>query len=149
MHDPPDSTPAGRRGFLQWLLSASVLAWLGSLLYPVIAYLQPPEVAEPEVASIRVAALAELPPGSSRLFKFGREPGILIHTRSGDLRAFFATCTHLDCTVQYRDDWDLIWCACHNGRYDLAGRNVSGPPPRPLTALRVEIQGDDVHVHRS
>ena len=74
---------------------------------------------------------------------------MLIHTNAGELKAFFATCTHLDCTVQYRDDWDLIWCACHNGRYDLSGRNVAGPPPRPLTTLAVEVKGDDIYVHRA
>jgi Rieske Fe-S protein len=26
----------------------------------------------------------------------------------------------------------VIWCACHNGRFDLDGRVLAGPPPRPL-----------------
>jgi Rieske Fe-S protein len=148
MDAPQAGSATGRRGFLGWLLGLSATAWLASIVYPVFAYLRPPPVAEPDVASVTVATLDELPAGSSRIFKFGREPALLVRTRAGELRAFIATCTHLDCTVQYRDDWDLIWCACHNGRYDLNGRNVSGPPPRPLTTLTVEVKGDDIIVHR-
>ncbi|HKJ03801.1 MAG TPA: Rieske (2Fe-2S) protein, partial [Longimicrobiales bacterium] len=55
-------------------------------------------------------------------------------------------CTHLDCTVQYRDDLHEIWCACHNGHYDLTGKNVSGPPPRPLTAYTVVVRGTQIIV---
>jgi Rieske Fe-S protein len=41
-----------------------------------------------------------------------------------------------------------VWCACHNGRFDLTGRNVGGPPPRPLDQLEVAVRGDDVVVSR-
>ena len=48
------------------------------------------------------------------------------------LRVFVATCTHFDCTVGYLPDENRIFCACHEGYYDLDGRVLSGPPPRPL-----------------
>ena len=60
-----------------------------------------------------------------------------------------AVCTHLSCTVQYRSDLQEIWCACHNGHYDLNGRNVAGPPPRPLRSFTVTEQNGDVVVSRS
>jgi len=74
---------------------------------------------------------------------------ILLRLASGELRAFSATCTHLDCTVQYRSDQGVIWCACHNGKYDTNGRNIAGPPPRPLDQYRVVIQGEDVLISKS
>jgi Rieske Fe-S protein len=138
-----------RRRFFGWFLGSVVAAWLGAIVYPIFAYLRPPKVAEPTVSSVLVCRKADLRPGTSKVFQFGRKPGLLIHTATGDLRAFDATCTHLDCTVQYREDWNLIWCACHNGRYDLTGRNVSGPPPRPLTPLRIETRGEEIYVHRA
>ena len=61
-----------------------------------------------------------------------------MRTPDGQFRAFSAVCTHLDCTVQYKADTSQIWCACHNGLYDLSGNVVSGPPPRPLETLRGE-----------
>ena len=85
---------------------------------------------------------------SGKIVKFGTKPVILIRTANNELRALSATCTHLDCTVQYRKDMGLIWCACHNGKYDLNGRNVSGPPPRPLDEYRVVVQGEEVLISK-
>jgi Rieske Fe-S protein len=86
---------------------------------------------------------ADVKPNSGRIFKF------LVRTESGDFRAFSAICTHLNCTVQYRDDIAHIWCACHNGHYDLNGRNIAGPPPRPLEAFVVNIQGNQIIVKKA
>jgi Rieske Fe-S protein len=66
----------------------------------------------------------------------------------GTYRALSGTCTHLGCTVQYRNDLREVWCACHNGIYDLNGRNVSGPPPRPLDVFDVHLRGDEIVVSR-
>jgi Rieske Fe-S protein len=57
-------------------------------------------------------------------------------------------CTHLDCIVQYREDIGHIWCACHNGHYDLNGANIQGPPPRPLSRYTVVEQGDRIIVSK-
>ena len=65
-------------------------------------------------------------------FNFGGKPCLVIRTPDGQVRAFNAVCTHLECTVEYRAAEADIFCNCHNGVYDLNGRNVSGPPPRPL-----------------
>ena len=67
---------------------------------------------------------------------------------SAELKAMAATCTHLDCTVQHRPDLGIVWCSCHNGRYDLDGKNISGPPPRPLEKYVVNEVGDDIFVVR-
>jgi len=78
----------------------------------------------------------DIAPNAGQIVWFGREPGILIKTPSGQLRAFTAICTHLACTVQYRDDLGHIWCACHNGHYDLNGVNVAGPHRAPSSGTR-------------
>ena len=49
---------------------------------------------------------------------------------------------------QYRDDIGHIWCACHNGHFDLNGRNIAGPPPEPLEAFDVAVRGNDIVVRR-
>ena len=57
-------------------------------------------------------------------------------------------CTHLDCTVQFKPDTSQLWCACHNGTYDLGGNVVSGPPPRALEKFVVNLrgEGDDAEI---
>ncbi len=141
-------TPPGRRG-VNLLLGTGIIASIASFIYPAIRYIIPPPVAEPAGRSVVAAGVNELRRNSGKVFKFGAKPGILIHTLEGEFRAFSAVCTHLNCTVQYRDDLRQIWCACHNGLYDLDGRNVSGPPPRPLERFAVNIQGEDVIVSRN
>jgi Rieske Fe-S protein len=95
------------------------------------------------------AKVGELKDNAAKVFKFGSTPAILIRIPDGNYRAFTAVCTHLGCTVQYRSDLHEIWCPCHNGKYNLQGRNVSGPPPRPLAQYQVHIQGEDIVVVRN
>jgi Rieske Fe-S protein len=138
----------GKRDFLKYVLGGGLLAWFASVAYPIFAYLKPPEQGEVEVSSVKVGALSSIEKDSGTIVRFGNKPVILVRTAAGELRAFSATCTHLDCTVQYRKDMGVIWCACHNGRYDLTGRNIAGPPPRPLDEFRVVVQGGDVLLSR-
>jgi Rieske Fe-S protein len=108
----------------------------------------PPQLAESVEVTVVAAKVGELPPNSGKIFKFGSRPALLLHTPAGELKAFDAICTHLNCTVQYRPDYGHIWCACHNGHYDISGKNISGPPPRPLDRLTVAVRGDDIVVSR-
>jgi Rieske Fe-S protein len=99
--------------------------------------------------SVVAAKNAELPSNTGKIFKFGSKPGIVIRTETGEVKAFSASCTHLDCIVQYDPASKEIVCACHNGKYDLTGKNVSGPPPRPLEEFAVNVKGDDITVTRA
>jgi Rieske Fe-S protein len=138
-----------RKRFIDWIIGSSVGGFFVAVLYPVTRYLVPPRVAESTLNSVVVPFRPDdLAPNSGRIFKFGNRPGILIRTPAGELRAFNARCTHLDCTVQYRDDLAHIWCACHNGHYDLTGRNIEGPPPSPLEAYDVAVRGNEINVRR-
>jgi Rieske Fe-S protein len=130
------------------LLGGGLLASLASFLYPIVRYLVPPPVAELGTDEEVAAKVAELKSNGGKIFRFGSRPGLLIMNADGTYRALSATCTHLGCIVQYRRDLREIWCACHNGLYDLNGRNISGPPPRPLEVFDVHLRGDDIVVSR-
>jgi cytochrome b6-f complex iron-sulfur subunit len=138
-----------RRQFVNILLGGGILGWLASVIYPVLSYLRPPKTPEANVQAIKAGLVSEFPVNSGRIVKFGRKPVILIRTEAGDFRAFSATCTHLECIVQYRPELKQIWCACHNGLYDLKGRNVSGPPPRPLEEYAVKVVADEINITKS
>jgi Rieske Fe-S protein len=74
---------------------------------------------------------------------------LLIRVSQTEWRAFSAVCTHLSCIVQYDASRGLIWCACHNGQYDLSGKVIAGPPPAPLKEYAVHLRGEDVVISRS
>jgi Rieske Fe-S protein len=144
----PSGRPVGRRTFVDYLLGGGVLASLASFLYPVIRFMMPPPIREAIETSVVAGKLGELAPNTGKVFKFGRRPALLVNTPGGELVAYDGICTHLNCTIQYRPDYGQIWCACHNGFYDVSGKNIAGPPPRPLERLNVQVRGDDVVVSR-
>jgi len=137
-----------RRRFVEVLLGSGLIASVVSFIYPVLRYLVPPAVSNLGEDEIVACKVGELKPNSSKIFRFGTRPGLLLLTADGQYRALSAVCTHLGCTVQYRNDTHQIWCACHNGLYDLNGRNISGPPPRPLEDFVVHVRGAEVVVSR-
>jgi cytochrome b6-f complex iron-sulfur subunit len=137
-----------RRRVVELFLGGGLFASLISFVYPVFRYLVPPRVADLGGDEVIAAKVGDLKPNSAKIFRFGSRPGLLLRIGEGEYRAFSATCTHLSCTVQYRTDVHEIWCACHNGMYDLNGRNVSGPPPRPLENYQVHVRGEDLVVSR-
>jgi Rieske Fe-S protein len=137
-----------RRRFVEMLLGAGFLATAAAFIYPVLRYLVPPKASDLGSDAVVAGRVGELKPNSGKIFRFGSRPGLLVRTAAGEYRAMSATCTHLSCTVQYRDDLREVWCACHNGKYNLDGRNIAGPPPRPLEAFDVQVRGEEIFVRR-
>jgi Rieske Fe-S protein len=131
-----------RRTFLDAILAVGFVSTAAAIAYPVARFLVPPAGGEPATTSVVAAKAAALKPNSGFIFRFGEKPGIVVRTPDGDVRAFSAICTHLECTVQYVSDTSQLWCACHNGFYDLSGNVVSGPPPRGLEKFVVNVRGE-------
>ena len=146
-----EKTVAGepqRRRFVEIFFGAGVAASLASFLYPVLRYLIPPQTAELASDIVLAGKVGDLKPNTGKIFRFGSRPAILVLSADGSYHALSATCTHLGCTVQYRADLHEVWCACHNGLYALNGRNISGPPPRPLESYEVILKGNEIYVRR-
>jgi len=144
----PLSPTLPRRRFVEVLLGGGFLATAVAFIYPVVRYLIPPKISDLGSDAVVAGRVEDLKPNNGKIFRFGNRPGLLIRTANGEYRAMSATCTHLSCTVQYREDLREVWCACHNGKYNLDGRNISGPPPRPLEAFDVQVRGDEILVRR-
>jgi cytochrome b6-f complex iron-sulfur subunit len=145
--DTQQVRPARRR-LVEILLSGGMFASVVCFLYPVLKYLVPPAV--PDLGEDEVVAghVGDLKTNSSKVFRFGNRPALLLLTSEGEYHCVSAVCTHLGCTVQYRSDLVEVWCACHNGTYGLDGRNISGPPPRPLESFQVNVRGGEIVVTR-
>lgn len=137
-----------RREFLDYLLGTSLGATLLAIFYPVMKFMIPPAVTESAENSVVAGSAKEIAVNTGKIFKFGTKPGILVRTPAGELKAFSAVCTHLDCIVQYSPEKKQIWCACHNGQYNMSGQNVGGPPPRPLEEYVVNTRGDEIVVSK-
>ncbi len=147
-HQPGPSSPLRRR-FLNFILGSGTFALLGAVLYPVLRFILPPETSEAATSSVTAGQVGDLKPGAGKIFRFGNQPGLLVMTAGGQYKAFSAVCPHLQCTVQYRADMGQIWCACHNGMFNLNGQVVSGPPPKGLEEFKVDLRGDEIVVSRA
>jgi len=127
-----------RREFLNAYVGALSACLAGFAVYPAVRFLLPWKV-EPEPDSILLPEIPDLAPGQGVALRYGPVPAILIRMADGSFRAFNAICTHFDCTVQYLEGKEEIYCACHQGYYDLDGNVTAGPPPRPLKRYDVAL----------
>ena len=101
----------------------------------------------PPPPRVRIAALDQIPVGSASVFVY---PGptdrcLLIRPNADTLVAFSQMCTHLSCAVVPRVAEGVLHCPCHEGYFDLyTGRNIAGPPPRPLPRILLDVVGGEV-----
>jgi Rieske Fe-S protein len=154
MTKPTESV--SRRDWLLISLKGAVALTMVAICYPIARFLRPRKAtvtsALEMVAPFKVK---ELPQAQGNPFNFAGKPCLVVLTPEGakrlaqgerlqadDVRAFNAICTHMDCTVAHRPDKPDIFCNCHEGVFDLSGRNVSGPPPRPLESYKVVLRGE-------
>jgi Rieske Fe-S protein len=136
-------TRATRRSLLDVLLGAGLVGFLSSIVYPVLRYLKP--IAPQEGAgALRLSKedQAKLEKDHTVIVRHGAKRLLVFEDPQQRICALEAKCTHEGCTVQYVPGDSLIWCACHNGKFDLEGRVLSGPPPRPLAKWQAQRDAD-------
>ncbi|HET9857226.1 MAG TPA: Rieske (2Fe-2S) protein, partial [Chthoniobacterales bacterium] len=110
--------------------------------YPIIRYLKPLPQTGPtgptrltrdEASKLEEKKFVIVPVSGQR---------VIVLQSQDQLFAFSAKCTHEGCTVTFQPGQSVIWCPCHDGRFDLTGRVLSGPPPQPLTKYAAQRQPD-------
>jgi cytochrome b6-f complex iron-sulfur subunit len=123
-------------------LGASVVAWLASIAYPIIRYLKPlPQTGPGGPTHLTRDEASKLEQKQFVIVPVSGQRVIVVNAQDRTC-AFSAKCTHEGCTVTYLPGQSVIWCPCHDGRFDLNGRVLSGPPPRPLSQYAVNRQPD-------
>jgi Rieske Fe-S protein len=60
--------------------------------------------------------------------------------KKDEVIAVSAACSHLGCIVTWDEEKKIFQCPCHDGRYDMEGRVISGPPPGPLKRHKTKIE---------
>ena len=140
-----DQQPISRRTFLDWLLAGGLLTWAAAFIAPVISYVWPAQKRGPSTQAVSAGKADEFTDWQSKMVAIAGQPVIVIRTPQG-FRAFSAICTHLGCIVGWDAGRRQIECPCHAGVFDINGRVVSGPPPRPLAELDVAVVNGEVLV---
>ena len=143
---PPAS--AGRRKFLVWMSQAFLGLWGAGAAAAIAAYLHVPERSERSAErAVRVGMLDDLTVGDGKLIRHGTTPFYVVRLDATRVVALSAICTHVRCVLGYDRERRGLVCPCHDGRFDLSGNVVSGPPPRPLPSYAVSVRAGEVFVH--
>lgn len=140
-NDSDGSGPvSNRRKFLAVAAGGLGVAWVGAAAYPVYKYLSPQAAPDPfgedgRAVVDKISAAEVAKPGAGKNGGYATRGVIVFRNQDGDLKAFDSKCTHAGCNVAYQGD--KLFCHCHGGTYDLNGKNIAGPPPKPLTEIQV------------
>ena len=149
----------GRRDFIKATV-ATIGSFIGALIgIPSIVYLLSPSLSvEEDTDSIDLGPLTDYPVGVPTRFDFTRTKvngwertsvnyGLFVVRKSdSEVRVFSDICTHLGCRVSWHPDVQHYISPCHDGHFDIMGKNISGPPPRPLDEFVTKIEAGNLFV---
>jgi len=145
--DRPEGVPLSRRAFFDVLSRAFLVIWGLAGVGALSAYLKAPERNEASAERmVSVGMLEQLRIGEGRLVRHGVKPFYVIRTSPERVVAVSAVCTHVRCILEYDRERHGLRCPCHDGRFDLSGNVISGPPPRALPTYEVSTRAGEVFV---
>ncbi|MBI4400436.1 MAG: Rieske (2Fe-2S) protein [Nitrospirae bacterium] len=136
----------GRRRFLsQAVMGFGLLFGLGTLLLRFVQFLVPSPGAKQYVA-VLIGSEAAFPVGAAVPMDLGGHKIMVLRTDE-DVVAFSRRCTDLGCLVSWNKEREEFLCPCHQGVFDKTGRNIAGPPPRPLDRFEIVKRGEQLYVN--
>ncbi len=132
-----------RREFARFLVAGAGVMAAGNLGLAAWTQLRTINTGEPR----ELIPLTDVAVGDTYLFTYpgDNDPAILLRLAEDEVVAFSQKCTHLGCVVYFEADADRWHCPCHEGNFNTrTGTVISGPPPRPLGRIDVEIRDDTI-----
>jgi cytochrome b6-f complex iron-sulfur subunit len=136
-----------RREFLKFTWLGSLLGIIGQTGWALFKFLTPQIEPGAFGTMVNAGAGAEFKSGTVSHVQEGRF--YISRLDDGKMLALWHRCTHLGCTVPWREDEGQFHCPCHSSIFDEKGEVVSGPAPRPLDLFPIEIVDGEVIVDTS
>lgn len=142
------SEPISRRDFMKTTVYFIGGIFVTAVGIPVIGYLIDPALkGGSKEAWIPIGKMADMPEINKPYpFSFTRvqvngwertatsHGGFVIRKSENpkDLLILNSRCTHLSCTVNWKEAEGIFLCPCHDASFGREGEVLDGPPPRPL-----------------
>jgi nitrite reductase/ring-hydroxylating ferredoxin subunit len=134
------SAPADvpRRGFFTAAAGACValIVWPRSVAAGGKRWIAVPLAKAPKLQTV----------GGSMVTRIRGKELLLVRDGQDSAHAFEAKCPHEQCDINYSPERQKIECPCHDGLFDLTGKVLSGPPPRPLETYQTIVDGERILV---
>jgi len=133
-----------RRQFLGVVWAASLVGLFGQAGASLFQFFKPR--IEPGAFGDKVVAgqLDEFEPGTVSHIPKGRF--YIARLEDGGLIALWQRCTHLGCTIPWRENEGRFLCPCHSSIFNPVGEVISGPAPRPMDLFPIELVEEQVVV---
>lgn len=154
----PDGKVMSRRRFLQFGIGA-VAGFIGAVLgIPLVGYTVAPALSRNQVKWVEVGAIDNIAPGQPRKAEYAslKRDGwieetvrktVWVLTKDGkEFTAYDPRCTHLGCAYSWQADKNRFFCPCHDGVFDIDGRVIGGPPPRPLDRYETKVENGKLYI---
>jgi len=143
--ETPREFEVSRRGLLDWIIRICAAITGIALVVPALVYIWPVPRSGPVKTREEVGGESGWGVWQARKVSVNSKPVLVIRTDK-EFIAFSAVCTHLGCQVEFNAVKRDIECPCHAGLFDLEGKVIGGPPPRPLPRVNVSVAEGKVYV---
>jgi len=135
-----------RRTFLNTLFGGWLLAFFSGTAYALFKFAFPTLGKEPDFVILKPDDFMNIPPNSVKPFAWGGKLGFFYKKSDNTAFALKGVCTHMECNITYKPEVKKFYCACHKGWFDEDGKNIEGPPPKPLEFFDLKIEGEKLIV---
>ncbi len=106
-----------------------------SCLYPVFRFLGMSVPPEPRYVSVTIKSLVK---------NFLVEKDFILFDGPDGPWAVSRICTHLGCRLNFSEQENLLICPCHQSRFTVQGKRISGPAKDDLELYEAEKTGGDL-----
>jgi len=127
-----------RREFLHWAWAASLVGLFGQAGGALFSFLKPRTEPGAFGAKVTAGLVDEFEPGTVSHIQNGRF--YISRLEDGSFLALWHRCTHLGCTVPWREDEGQFHCPCHSSIFNVTGEVISGPAPRPMDLFPIKVE---------
>lgn len=126
-----------RREFLGIAWGASLVGLFGQAGVALLQYFKPRTTPGGFGSKVIAGRPQEFKPGTVSLVQRGH--CYISCLEDGGFLALWQRCTHLGCTVPWREDEGRFHCPCHSSLFNAKGEVIGGPAPRPLDLFPIEV----------
>lgn len=137
-----------RRRFLNALLGGWLASFAVGSLYALGRFAFPTLGKEPDFVVLNAADFTAIPRNSTKAFAWGGKLGLIFKKDNNELVALKGVCSHMECNIVYKPENKRFYCPCHKGWFDENGKNVEGPPPKPLEFFEYREEDGKLIVHK-
>jgi len=141
-----DYSLVSRRTFLNTLFGGWLLAFLSGSIGALWRFAYPTLEKEPDFVVLNAKDYQDIPANSVKPFAWGGKLGLFFKRSDGTTTALKGVCTHMECNITYKPAEKKFYCACHKGWFDDKGKNIEGPPPKPLEIFDFHVEGEKLIV---